>query len=100
MTLEEVDTVDELVLNLEKIELPNQLVAVLADPLLQKLMLLRPSDESQSRVDHWIRACVSEVASEDSDPDALMDLLEIVHDYLQRTKVSLLLTGLREERSK
>jgi len=100
VTLEEVDTVDELVLNLEKIELPNQLVAVLADPLLQKLMLLRPSDESQSRVDHWIRACVSEVASEDSDPDALMDLLEIVHDYLQRTKVSLLLTGLREERSK
>lgn len=73
--------------NLEKIELPNQLVAVLADPLLQKLMLLRPSNESQSRVDNWLQACISETASEDSDPDALMDLLEVVQDYIRLTHV-------------
>ena len=52
-------------------------------------MLIRPSTESQTRVDNWLRAVISEAASEDLDPDALMDLLEVVRDYLELTKVSL-----------
>ncbi|OAA64506.1 mis6 domain containing protein [Niveomyces insectorum RCEF 264] len=82
VTLEEIDSADALVQNLEKIELPNQLVAVLADPLLQKLLLLRPAEDAFARVDHWLMACIASAASGDGGRDSeLMDLLEVVHDY-------------------
>lgn len=45
VTLEEVENVDDFVNKLDKLELPNQLVAVLEDPLLQKLLLLKPSSK-------------------------------------------------------
>lgn len=43
VTLEEVRTADDFVKKLNKLELPNQLAAVLEDPLLQRLLALRPS---------------------------------------------------------
>lgn len=46
VTLEEVENVDDFVSKLDKLELPNQLVAVLEDPLLQKLLLLKPSGKT------------------------------------------------------
>lgn len=86
VTLEEIDSAAGLVAHFETIELPSQLVAVLADPLLQKLLLLRPADEAFKRVDNWLEACVSSTASGDSSRDELMDLLEVVHDYITSTK--------------
>ena len=67
--------------------MPTQLVAVLADPLLQKLMLLRPDAEGFARVSSWVMACVGDVASGDVDLDALLDMLDIIHDFVQCTKV-------------
>lgn len=86
VTLEEIDSAAGLVQHFETIELPSQLVAVLADPLLQKLLLLRPADESFKRVDLWLEACVASTASGDNSRDELMDLLEVVHDYITSTK--------------
>ena len=87
VTLEEIDSATSLVKNLETIELPNQLVAVLADPLLQKLLLLRPSEEAFMRVENWLIACVLGAANDDTDREELMDLVEVVHDYIMSTKV-------------
>ncbi len=87
MTLEEIESAEGLVLNLEKIELPNQLVAVLADPLLRKFLLLRPEDESWARVNLWIQACIGGVSSGDATADELMDMVESIDDYAINTKV-------------
>ncbi|KAK4189083.1 centromere protein I [Podospora australis] len=86
VTLEEIDNAEALVRNLDKIELPTQLVAVLGDPLLQKLLLLRPNSEASSRVSNWVMACVGDVASGDADPALLLDMVEVIRDYAVSTK--------------
>ena len=67
--------------------MPTQLVAILADPLLQKLLLLRPDAEAFSRIGNWLTACMSDVASGDADPDLYLELVDIIHDYVVGTKV-------------
>ena len=62
-------------------------MAVLADPLLQKLMLLRPDAEGLSRVNSWVTACLDDVRGGDADPSLLLDMVDIVHDYVVSTKV-------------
>ena len=76
--------------NLEKIELPNQLVAVLADPLLQKLLHLRPDDDAHKRASNWMMACISDIAAGDADPSSIADILESVRDYAVSAKVCVL----------
>jgi len=73
--------------NLEKIELPNQLVAVLADPLLQKLMVLRPNDEASSRVNNWTASCVLDVHNGDAGAESLLDMIQVLQDYVSNTQV-------------
>jgi centromere protein I len=63
-------------------------VAVLADPLLQKFLLLRPDAEGSSRISNWLMACLGDVASGDADSDIFLDMVEIIHDYAVATKVS------------
>lgn len=98
VTLEEIDSATSLAKNFENIELPNQLVAVLADPLLQKLLLLRPSQEAFARVENWLTACVSSAANGDTNREELVDLIEVVHDYITSTRVSWLRYTLGRER--
>ncbi|KAK0627038.1 Mis6-domain-containing protein [Immersiella caudata] len=86
ITLEEIDNPEFFAQNLEKIELPTQLVAILADPLLQKLMLLRPDAEGFSRISNWLTSSMSEIASGDADPSTFLDLVEIIHEYTASTK--------------
>ncbi|KAK0720839.1 Mis6-domain-containing protein [Lasiosphaeris hirsuta] len=86
ITLEEVENPDFFVENLEKIELPTQLVAILADPLLQKLLLLRPDARGYSRISNWLGACLDDVVNGDADPGFLLDLVDIIHDYTVSTK--------------
>ncbi|KAK3377995.1 Mis6-domain-containing protein [Podospora didyma] len=86
VTLEEIDKVDDLVGNLENIELPTQLVAIMADPLLQKLLLLRPDAEAYSRIGNWLMACMGDVTSGDADFSLFLDMLDVVHDYVTSTK--------------
>lgn len=85
--MEEIDGVDAFVENLEKIEFPTQLVAVLADPLLQKLLLLRPHTEAFSRVSNWVTACMGDVASGDGDINLLLDMVDVIHEYTTGTRV-------------
>lgn len=89
VTLDEIDSASQFVKHLEKIELPNQLVAVMADPLLQKLLLLRPDAGADARIADWLEACISD-AEENAFVDggsALLDLLEVVRDHADHTKV-------------
>ncbi|KAK4043064.1 Mis6-domain-containing protein [Parachaetomium inaequale] len=86
VTLEEIDNAESFVKNLEKIELPTQLVAVLADPLLQKFLLLRPDAEASSRISNWLMACLGDIASGDADSEIFLDMIEVIHDYAVATK--------------
>ncbi|KAL2156854.1 hypothetical protein VTH06DRAFT_3060 [Thermothelomyces fergusii] len=87
VTLEEIDSAEALARNLEKVELPSQLVAVLADPLLQKLLFLRPDAEASSRISNWLMACLGDVASGDADSEIFLDMVEVIHDYVVATKM-------------
>ncbi|KAK4175726.1 Mis6-domain-containing protein [Triangularia setosa] len=86
VTLEELDSAEGFVNNLEKIEMPSQLVAVLADPLLQKFLLLRPSEQASQRIGNWLMACVGDVASGDTDASFLLDMVDVIHDYVLSSK--------------
>lgn len=88
MTLEEIENTTGFVGNLEKIELPSQLVAVLADPLLQKLLLLRPSDDSDQRIANWLNSALRDVLDGDADEGTLFDVLDVLREYVVSTKVS------------
>lgn len=88
VTLEEIDTVTGLVQNLERLELPNQLVAVLADPLLQKLATLRPAAESHRRVANWLGSALRDSFDGDADQATLWGVLEVTRDYVVQTKVA------------
>lgn len=72
---------------MEKLELPNQLVAVLADPLLQKLLILRPSAESYQRIANWLNAVLQDVIDGDADQATLWEVLHVVRDFVVQTKV-------------
>lgn len=86
VTLEEIEDTTGFVRNLEKIELPNQLVAVLADPLLQKLILLRPSDEADQRIANWLNSALQDVIDGDAEEAMLFDVLDILRDYVVSSK--------------
>ena len=85
--MEEVENVSGFVQNMEKLELPNQLVAVLADPLLQKLLVLRPSAESYQRIANWLNAVLQDVIDGDADQATLWEVLHVVRDFVVQTKV-------------
>ncbi|KAI0124258.1 Mis6-domain-containing protein [Xylariales sp. AK1849] len=85
VTLEEIENVDGLVKGLETIELPNQLISVLADPLLQKLMLLRPDVDSHQRVSNWLVAYGQDLVSGEDTID-VGGFFETLRTYVSTTK--------------
>ncbi|RYP18567.1 hypothetical protein DL765_003852 [Monosporascus sp. GIB2] len=85
VSLEEIENVDGFVKALETIELPNQLIAVLGDPLLQKLLLLKPDAEANQRVNNWVSSYAHDMISGDSDANPL-DILATLRDYVSSTK--------------
>lgn len=86
--MEEIDDVASFVQNLDKLELPTQLAAVLADPLLQKLLLLRPNADSYQRIANWLNSVLQDVIDGDVDQDSLWDVLDVVRYFVVQTKVS------------
>jgi len=72
---------------MDQIELPTQLIAVLADPLLQKFLLLRPDEEATTRIDNWLSAVFEDVCNGDADLSTVGDVLEPVADYVASAKV-------------
>ncbi|KAL0943647.1 mis6 domain-containing protein [Colletotrichum truncatum] len=86
VTLEEIDSADRLAQNVEKIELPNQLAAVLADPLLQKFIALKKDSAASKRVVLWIDATLEDVLNGNADEKHFRDTLEILEEYVYRVK--------------
>ena len=87
ITLEEIDTADAFVGRMEKIELPSQMAAILADPLLQKLLLLRPDSDAAQRLDNWLAAVFDDVRRGHVTGAALEEVLGPVASYIARTNV-------------
>ena len=89
VTLEEIEDVHAFVRKLEKIDPPNQLVAVIADPLLQRLLQLRPSDEYDKRIDNWLYAFFEDqLHNPEPSETKILDMLQAIHKYTQSTRVS------------
>ncbi|KAJ3947012.1 uncharacterized protein N0V96_003395 [Colletotrichum fioriniae] len=89
VTLEEIDSADRLAQTVEKIELPNQLAAVLADPLLQKFVALKKDDAASKRVVHWINAVLEDVLNGNADDKSFAETMEMLKEYVARVKVKL-----------
>ncbi|KAL7625494.1 hypothetical protein AAE478_004714 [Parahypoxylon ruwenzoriense] len=85
VTLEEIENVEGFVKNLERIELPNQLIAVLGDPLLQKLLLLKPHAEAHQRASNWLASYGQDLLSGDSSED-INGSLELLETYVSSTR--------------
>ncbi|KAK1726563.1 Mis6-domain-containing protein [Colletotrichum acutatum] len=86
VTLEEIDNADRLAQTVEKIELPNQLAAVLADPLLQKFVALKKDDAASKRVVHWIDAVLEDVLNGNADDKSFAETMEMLEEYVARVK--------------
>jgi hypothetical protein len=73
---------------LETIELPNQLISVLGDPLLQKLMLLKPDPVSYQRISNWVVSYADDILNDEKDGvNDLAGFLEVLQQYVSATKV-------------
>ncbi|OHW95179.1 mis6 domain-containing protein [Colletotrichum incanum] len=82
----EIDSADRFAQLIEKIELPNQLAAVLADPLLQKFIALKKDDTASKRVVHWIDAVLDDVLNGNADDKLFRETMEILAEYVSRVK--------------
>ena len=76
---------------LERLELPNQMVAALDDPLMQKYILLTENETCTRRMNHWLALFLdaqlkTESSREDRDAD-FREVLEKVLTYTRATKV-------------
>jgi hypothetical protein len=60
VTLEEIDSVEDFVGKLERIEPPGQMISFLTDPLLQKYLALKPSSITSRRIELWLSASLEE----------------------------------------
>lgn len=87
VTLEEIDSAESLAENLDKVELPDHIVAVLVDPLLQKFMMLRP-DLSLKRASAWMDVQLAEILSGEADHRIIEETLRIILEYARAIKVS------------
>lgn len=88
VTLEEIDSAESLAVNLEKIELPDHLVAVLVDPLMQKFMMLRP-EKDKKRIWAWMDTQVAEILNGDADEETTINTLHVIHEYARISKVNI-----------
>ncbi|KAI9786901.1 MAG: hypothetical protein M1839_005132 [Geoglossum umbratile] len=88
VTLEEVENVNDFIEKLDRLELPNQLVSVLGDPLLQKFLALRSSDTK--RIESWLSAFLDgelQLTEHGQPPSSrLSSMLQSISNYTQYTK--------------
>lgn len=87
--MDEIEGVSDFIENLEKIEPPNQIVAVIADPLLQKFLQLRQIDTNAKRVDSWLFAFFEDqLQNPDKGDVRVLEMLQAILDYAKSTRVS------------
>ncbi|KAL2067965.1 hypothetical protein VTL71DRAFT_16063 [Oculimacula yallundae] len=88
VTLEEIEDVHDFIQKLEKIQPPNQLVAVIDDPLLQKFLQLRSSENYSKRIDNWLMAFFEDqLQSSNAGDRPVLEMLQSVLGYTRYTKV-------------
>lgn len=88
--MEEIDDVNDFIQKLEKIQLPNQMVAVFGDPLLQKLLQLNSSNTTSQRIDYWLTAFFEDqLQNPESWDTAILEMLTAILGYARLTKVRL-----------
>jgi centromere protein I len=92
-SLEELRNVDDFVNNLEKIDLPNQMVSALRHGLAQKHILLAHPEGATVRLDSWLESFLRDeleraYTTVGDDPGALGYVLATAIDYVRFTKVS------------
>lgn len=86
--MEEIDNAEDFVRHLEKIELPNQLVAAIGDPLLQKFLQLKHSATTSQRIDNWLLAFFEDqLETSHSSAANILDMLQSTLEYSRFTKV-------------
>ncbi|CAL3965976.1 unnamed protein product [Diplocarpon coronariae] len=87
VTLEEIEGAHEFVQKLEKIEPPNQLVAVINDPLLQRFLQLRFCDDDSRRIDSWLLAFFDDqLQTPETGERLVLEMLIAVRGYTRHTK--------------
>ena len=78
---------NDFVEKLERIELPNQLVAAIGDPLLQMLLQLKPTTNDSNRIDQWLLAFFEDQLEKIEFDKAILEMLEAVRNYTSHTRV-------------
>lgn len=79
---------EDFVRHLERIELPNQLVSVIGDPLLQKFLHLKHSETTSRRIDNWLVAFFEDqLETSQSSTRNILDMLQAIREYARFTKV-------------
>lgn len=91
-SLEEIRDIAHFVDKLDKIELPNQIVSTLGDPMGQKYLHLIQSEAADHRLNEWLRNFLEDKLEhirqdDDEDPEALSYVLSFVEGYASYTKV-------------
>ncbi|KAF2711121.1 Mis6-domain-containing protein [Pleomassaria siparia CBS 279.74] len=93
VTLEEIDSVEDFVDKLDRIELPGQLISILTDPLLQKFVALKPSVIATTRIQLWLSAFLEDEykTAKSGNPTStfLSEILDGLLEQTQYTKVLL-----------
>jgi len=91
-SLEEIRDVDHFVENIEKIELPNQIISTLGDAMAQKYLYLTQSEAASHRLDEWLRNFLEDRLEQiregdEDEPETLSYVLSFVEEYAAYTKV-------------
>ena len=92
--MEEVHDIEDFVEKFDRIELPNQMISVLDDPLLQKLVNLKDGEMANRRIDNWLSSFLASHIQAMSEEDGkgmskqLIEILEKTLSYTMYTKVT------------
>lgn len=91
-SLEELRGVDHFVERLDKIELPNQIISTLGDPLAQKYIFMVQPETANARLDDWLKSFLDDKLQQiqdgdDDDPETLTYILALAVEYARYAKV-------------
>ncbi|POS87422.1 hypothetical protein EPUL_002144, partial [Erysiphe pulchra] len=87
ITLDEIENIQDLVANLEKIHVPNQLVSMLGDPLLQKFLQLKSSESDLKRIDNWLLAFFEDkILRKSVENSDVSEMLQLTLEYTRLSK--------------
>jgi centromere protein I len=91
ISLEEVRGVDDFIEKLEKIELPDQIISTLGDPLARKYLLLVELETVRVRLEDWLHGFLNdefEHAQHGEESEPLGHMLSVAVQYVRHTKVT------------